>query len=102
MYQDKEKNIKAAKGCAFHITKNKLMNENKIKSYRTKLISALVFKDYKRYCNILMQLANYIGVELDFAYNLFVDFEKNEEIAYAFVNGLGATNKETKDENEEA
>lgn len=97
MYQDKEKNIKSAKGCAFYITQNKLMNENKIKSYRTKLISALVFKDYKRYCDVLMQLANYIGIELDFAYNLFVDFEKNEEIAYAFVNGLGATNKETKE-----
>lgn len=97
MYQDKEKSIKAAKGCAFHITQNKLMNENKIKSYRTKLISALVFKDYKRYCDILMQLANYIGIELDFAYNLFVDFEKNEDIAYAFVNGLGAENKENKE-----
>lgn len=97
MYQDKEKSIKAAKGCAFHITQNKLMNENKIKSYRTKLISALVFKDYKRYCDILMQLANYIGIELDFAYNLFVDFEENEDIAYAFVNGLGAANKENKE-----
>lgn len=105
MYQDKAKSIKAAKACAFYITKNKLMNENKIKSYRTKLTSALVFKDYRRFCDILMQLANYIGVELDFAYNLFVDFEKNEYIAYAFVNGLGAANndvnKETKDENKE-
>lgn len=108
MYQDKEKNIKAAKGCAFYITKNKLMSANngsKIKTYRTKLTSALVFKDYKRFCDILMQLANYIGVELDFAYNLFVDFEKNEDIAYAFVNGLGAANndvnKETKDNNKE-
>lgn len=105
MYKDKEKSITAAKACAFKITKHRLMNENKIKAYRTKLISALVFKDYKKYCDILMQLANYVGAELDFAYNLFVDFEENKDIAYAFINGLGAKyseNKETESGNEEA
>ncbi len=105
MYKDKEKNITVAKACAFKITKHRLMNENKIKAYRTKLISALVFKDYKKYCDILMQLANYVGAELDFAYNLFVDFEENKDIAYAFINGLGAQyseNKETESGNEEA
>ncbi len=105
----KEKCINAAKYCAFNITKNELMRDkksNKLKAYRTKLTSALVFKDYKRYCDILMQMANYLEIELDFAYNLFVDFEKNEDIAYAFVNGLGATrdekNKGTESKNEEA
>lgn len=80
-------------------------NSNKLKSYRTKLTSALVFKDYKRYCDILMQMANYLNMELDFAYNLFVDFEENEDIAYAFVNGLAAgkdeKNKEIEGKNEE-
>ena len=109
MYGEKEKCIKAAKYCAFNITKNELMSDkksNKLRAYRTKLTSALVFKDYKRYCDVLMQMANYLNMELDFAYNLFVDFEKNEDIAYAFVNGLGATrdekNKETESKNEEA
>lgn len=108
MYEEKEKCINSAKYCAFHITKNSLMsgnNSNKLKSYRTKLTSALVFKDYKRYCDILMQMANYLNMELDFAYNLFVDFEENEDIAYAFVNGLAAgkdeKNKETEGKNEE-
>ena len=108
MYEEKEKCINSAKYCAFHITNNSLMsgnNSNKLKSYRTKLTSALVFKDYKRYCDILMQMANYLNMELDFAYNLFVDFEENEDIAYAFVNGLAAgkdeKNKETEGKNEE-
>lgn len=105
MYKDKEKCIEAAKHCAYNITKNKLMNKNKIRAYRTKLTSALVFKDYKRYCDVLMQLANYIGIEIDFAYNLFVDFENNIGIAHAFINGLKPDydeNSETEAKNEEA
>ena len=109
MYEEKEKCIRSAKYCAFNVTKNSLMsdkNSNKLRAYRTKLTSALVFKDYKKYCDVLMQMANYLNMELDFAYNLFVDFEKNEDIAYAFVNGLGAgnneKNKETEDKKEEA
>ncbi len=105
MYQDKEKAINSAKGCAFRIIQNDLMKANdgsKIKTYRTKLASALAFKDYRKFYDILMQLANYLSIEINFAYNLFLDFEKNEYIAYAFVNGLGASgNNENKDDNAE-
>ncbi|WP_206459266.1 type I CRISPR-associated protein Cas8a1/Csx8 [Anaerovorax sp. IOR16] len=89
--------IKQAKECAKKIVQTKkLLNPQKVKSYRTKLSSALVFKDYIRYCDILIQLANYAEVELDFAYKLFDNFEENKEIAYAFVNALGTglNNKE--------
>lgn len=78
-----------AKRCAKEISKNKYLDKNKIKSYRTKLTSALIFKDYSRFCHILMQLANFTGADLDFAYKLFENFEENENIAYAFINGLG-------------
>lgn len=61
---------------------------NKITSYRTKLTSAIVFKDYKRFCDILMQLANYCDVQFTFAYDLFEDFEGNKDLAYAFINAL--------------
>ena len=51
-------------------------------------------------------MANYLDIDLDFAYNLFVDFEKNEDIAYAFVSWLNSgddeKNKETEGKNEEA
>ena len=36
-----------------------------------------------------MQLANYADIIFDFAFDLFEDFEKNMDIAYAFVNALG-------------
>lgn len=78
-----------AKRCVKEILNNKYIDPNKIKSYRTKLTSALVFKDYSRFCQVLMQLANVTGADLDFAYKLFENFEENENIAYAFINGLG-------------
>lgn len=96
-----EKAIYFAKMAAKKVCESQLIEDNKIKAYRTKLTSALVFKDYSRFCDILMQMANYTGMELDFAYKLFVDFEANEGIAYAFVNGLGKSISDEK-KNEES
>lgn len=97
MYQQ----IREARESAQQVIKNqKLRNNSKIKSYRTKLVSALVFKDYKRYCDILVQLAGYTDLELDFAYKLFENFEANKEIAYAFVNALGSNNYDTNREDD--
>jgi CRISPR-associated protein Cst1 len=73
---------------------------NKVRSYRTKMTSALIAKDYKRFCDILIQLAGYVDMELDFAYNLFDDFENNENVAYAFVNALGGNFENVKNEND--
>ena len=53
------------------------------------LTSTLILKDYTGYLNILVQLANYADMIFDFAFDLFEDFEKNMDIAYAFVNALG-------------
>ena len=74
--------------------------ENKIVSYRNKLISSLTFKDYDRFCTVLLQLSAYSDVDFDFAYNLFDDFEANKNIAYSFVNALKVRDEKTnKDEN---
>lgn len=62
--------------------------ENKINSYKQKLISALTFKDYDRFNEILLQLSSYSGVPFNFAYDLFEDFDQNKNIAYTFVNAL--------------
>jgi CRISPR-associated protein Cst1 len=59
---------------------------NKINSYRTKLLSALLFHDYNRFSEILLSLSNYTDVYFPFAYDLFEDFEANKEAAYTFVN----------------
>ena len=78
--------ILKARNTAFAVKKN--IDSNKIKSYRQKLISAITFKNYDRFCQILLQLSDYSGVIFSFAYDLFDDFEANKNIAYSFINGL--------------
>lgn len=71
--------------------------ENKVNSYKQKLISAITFKDYGRFCEILLQLSSYSGVVFDFAYDLFGDFDENKNIAYTFINALNnESNKDNK------
>lgn len=81
-----EKRTKAAYASAKAVVEN--IPENKLTSYRQKLTSAIVFRDYDRFCDILLQLSNYADVSFDFAYDLFEDFESNKDVAYSFVNSL--------------
>jgi CRISPR-associated protein Cst1 len=75
---------------------------NKVNSYKQKLISAITFKDYERFCEILLQLSAYSEVVFDFAYDLFGDFDENKNIAYTFINALNnETNKDNGGEKNE-
>lgn len=65
------------------------IQENKLESYRQKLISSIIFKDYDRVCQILLQLSQYSDTYFSFADDLFIDFEENKDIAYMFINSLG-------------
>lgn len=78
--------MKVAYACAKEIVKR--LPDNKRESYRQKLTSAVVFKDYDRCCQILLQLSNYADVPFDFAFDLFENFEENKDIAYTFINAL--------------
>ena len=78
--------MKVAYACAKEVAKK--LPENKRESYRQKLTSAIVFKDYDRCCQILLQLSNYSDVSFDFAFDLFENFEENKDIAYTFINAL--------------
>lgn len=62
--------------------------ENKITSYRQKLTSAVVFHDYDRVNEILLQLEGYAGMDYSFVYDLFEDGEKNKDIVFAFISAL--------------
>lgn len=62
--------------------------ENKIDSYRTRLISSLVANDYDRFIEIMLQLSSYTQVSFKFLHDLIVDFEENKNLAYDFVNQL--------------
>ena len=79
-----------------HACANEVRNkipENKLESYRQKLTSSIIFKDYDRVCQILLQLSGYSDVYFSFADELFMDFEKNKDIAYTFINALVKSNK---------
>lgn len=79
-----------------HACANEVRNkipENKLESYRQKLTSSIIFKDYDRVCQILLPLSGYSDVYFSFADELFMDFEKNKDIAYTFINALGKSNK---------
>lgn len=78
--------MRGAYACAKEVVKS--IPENKYKAYRQKLTSAVVFKDYDRCCQILLQLSNYSEVTFDFVYDLFEDFEKNKDVLYTFINAL--------------
>lgn len=84
--------LKGAFACAKQVAK--VIENNKIESYRQKLTSSIIFKDYDRVCQILLQLSNYSGVEFRFVYDLFDDFENNKDLAYTFINALSKNNKE--------
>lgn len=74
---------------------------NKISSYRTKLLSALLFRDYSRFSEILLSLSNYTNVYFPFAYDLFEDFEANKEAAYTFVNHFNEYTRESTEVDQE-
>lgn len=79
-----KKNIHA---CANEVIKK--IPENKLESYRNKLTSSIIFKDYDRFSEILLQLSGYADVYFSFADELFMDFEANKDVAYMFINALG-------------
>lgn len=94
--EDMTDQMKTAYGKAIECTR-KLLNqnkENKVKSYKQKLISAIVAEDYDRVNIVLLQLSEFSDTSFTFMYDLFEDFEKNKEIALTFINTLGYTGKE--------
>lgn len=89
---DMNKKMMSAYGAAKEVRENLKNQENKINSYKQKLISAVTFKDKDRFCEILLQLSSFSGVTFNFAYDLFEDFEENKNLAYTFINALGKPN----------
>lgn len=77
---------------------NKCLEQNKVSSFKNKLLSALAIEDYDNFNVILLKLSNYSGVEMSFAYDLFDDFEKHKNVAFSFVNELAI--KSTKENRE--
>ena len=93
--------MKGAYACAKRIAEkvdDKKISVNKIVSYRQKLTSAVVFKDYDRCCQILLQFSNYVEIPFDFFYDLIEDCEKNKDILFTFINALPVKKESKKQE----
>lgn len=90
-------NIKAAKACAREVVREfkKKNIEKKLDSYRQKLISSLVFRDYKGTLDILMQLSNYSGVSFGFVFDFIENPSQNDDLVRAFVFKLNSTEYES-------
>lgn len=95
--KDMDERLKGAYACAKQVVK--VIPQNKIDSYRQKLISSIILNDYDKVCKILLQLSNYSNIEFGFVYKLYDDFEKNKDLAYTFINALskGEEDKNTKE-----
>lgn len=91
---DKEmkERLKGAFACAKQVAN--VIPDNKIETYRQKLTSSIIFKDYDRVCQILLQLSNYSNVEFGFVYDLYDNFEENKDLAYTFINALGKSKED--------
>lgn len=83
--------LKGAYACAKQVAQ--ALESNKIETYRQKLTSSIIFKDYDRVCQILLQLSNYSNIEFGFVYDLYDDFENNKDLVYTFINALNRSNK---------
>lgn len=94
-----KQSMKAAYGCAKKVAEK--LPENKCRSYKEKLLSCVVFKDYDRCMVTLMNLSNYAEVPFHFVYDLFEDFEANKDVAYTFINALTKQKEDDKKENKE-
>lgn len=72
------------KGVAWGITRK--IEENKLSSYRQKLLSAAVGKNYHRILEILSQLSLYSGVRLLEAFSEYIENpKKNEDMIHYFI-----------------
>ena len=85
------KGMTVAYACAKKVAEK--LPENKRKSYRQRLTSSLVLKDYSAFLDILAQLSNYTDIQFDFVYDLFENFEDNKELAYTFANAMTKKSK---------
>lgn len=89
------KEIESAKKMGYIVSQELIRQkkENKINSYKQKIIGAIVAHDYDRVNEVILSLSAYVGMEFNFAYPLFENPEDNKNIAFTFANALSDTNK---------
>ena len=85
--------------CASAVAKK--IEENKLASYRQKLLSSVVAKNHKRILDILTQLSVYSQVHFNFAFDYIENQTENEDIIHYFILQLVPNNENKKNKENE-
>ena len=64
------------------------ININKVKSYKNKLINAIIAHNYDRVLEIMLQMSGYIDNEIGVIYDMLEHKEECSDIAISFTNAL--------------
>lgn len=74
--------------------------ENKVKSYKNKMINACISHDYDRVLEIMLQISGYIEREIETIYKIVDDKQNCSDIVVCFANALGSSDKKEEIEDE--
>ena len=79
-----------AKKAGYHVGQHIIAKsgKNKAKSYKNKLINAIVAHDYDRILEIMLQMSGYIDDEIGAIYDMLEHKDDCSDIAISFTNAL--------------
>lgn len=99
--QTMQDTIERAKKVGYYIGKTikEKNGENKVKSYKNKLINATVSHDRERVLEIILQLSGYTDGEISTIYDILDNPDNWSDIAISFTNAMIPYTKKEKEEN---
>ena len=99
--QTMQDTIERAKKVGYYIgnTIKEKNGENKVKSYKNKLINATVSHDRERVLEIMLQLSGYTDGEISTIYDILDNPDNWSDIAISFTNAMIPYTKKEKEEN---
>lgn len=99
--QTMQDTIERAKKVGYYIGKTikEKNGENKVKSYKNKLINATVSHDRERVLEIMLQLSGYTDGEISTIYDILDNPDNWSDIAISFTNAMIPYTKKEKEEN---
>lgn len=99
--QTMQDTIERAKKVGYYIGKTikEKNGENKVKSYKNKLINATVSHDRERVLEIMLQLSGYTDGEISTIYDILDNPDNWSDIAISFKNAMIPYTKKEKEEN---
>lgn len=98
--EDVQDKLKPAFAAAKQV--NAIMGDNKVRTFKEKLISAITIDDKDTVSKTLLKLSQFSGVYFGFANDIFDDYDSNKNVLYTFINTLATKDyKKGDDENEE-